>query len=123
MVATVGGLRVGTAHFSHVGSGERRLQAETVTAAFGHAGPALLVGDLNAPIEAPELQPFALWTDGFSVPPGDPGRVTTDGGWRIDHVLARGASVLPARVVREAGDLSDHFPVLADVSIGGPPPR
>lgn len=46
--------------------------------------------------------------------PGDPARVSTDDGWRIDQMLARGASVSGCRVVREAGDLSDHYPVVAD---------
>jgi endonuclease/exonuclease/phosphatase family metal-dependent hydrolase len=115
LLATVAGLRIGTAHFSHVGSGERRLQAEAAVAAFGDASPAVFAGDLNAPIEADELAPLTTWADAFVEPPGDPARVSTDDGWRIDHVLARGASVSPARVLREAGDLSDHFPVAAEV--------
>jgi len=48
--------------------------------------------------------------------PGDPERVSTDEGLRIDHVLARGASVDGCRVVRESGDLSDHYPVVAEVA-------
>ena len=109
------GVAVGTAHFSHVGSGERLLQAQATVQAFGAGSPALLLGDLNAPIEAPELKPFAGWTDGFDVPPRDVGRISTDDGWRIDHVLARGASVHGCRVVRESGDLSDHYPVVAEI--------
>ncbi len=107
---------VGTAHFSHVGSGERRLQAEATVAAFGDATPAILVGDLNAAIKAPELEPFASWADGFAEPPGDPARVSTDDGYRIDHVLTRGVSVRACRVERSAGDLSDHYPVVADIA-------
>jgi endonuclease/exonuclease/phosphatase family metal-dependent hydrolase len=114
LLGEIGGLRVGTSHFSHIGSGERLLQAETTDAAFGD-GPALLVGDLNAAIDAPELAPFARWADAFAEPPGDPARVTTDDGYRIDQVLVRDASASPARVIREAGDLSDHFPVLAEI--------
>jgi endonuclease/exonuclease/phosphatase family metal-dependent hydrolase len=111
-------LRIGTAHYSHVGSGERLLQAEATVTAFGDATAALLLGDLNAPIDATELAPFASWSDGFAEPPGDPSRVSTDDGWRIDHVLARGAvRVTSCRVLREAGDLSDHYPVLAEVSV------
>jgi endonuclease/exonuclease/phosphatase family metal-dependent hydrolase len=116
LLATVGGVRIGTTHFSHHGAGERLLQAEATIDAFGDAEPALLVADLNAPIEAPELGPFASWSDGFVEPPGDPGRVTTDDGFRIDQVLARGASASPVRVVREAGPLSDHYPLVTTVT-------
>ena len=117
LLADIDGLRVGTAHFSHVGSGERLLQAEAVVSGFGHGSPALLLGDLNAPIEASELSAFATWTDGFDEPPGDDARISTDEEMRIDHVLARGASISDCRVLRESGDLSDHYPVIAEVTI------
>jgi endonuclease/exonuclease/phosphatase family metal-dependent hydrolase len=61
---------------------------------------------------------LSAWTDGFGQPPGDPARASTDDGMRIDHVLARGASVHDCRVARESGDLSDHYPVVATVSLG-----
>ena len=115
LVAEVAGVAIGTAHFSHIGSGERLLQAEATVAAFGADAAAVLLGDLNASIESPELAPFAGWADGFAEPAGDRARITTDDGARIDHVLARGASVHGCRAVREAGDLSDHYPVLAEV--------
>ena len=118
LIAEIDGLTVGTAHFSHVGSGERLLQAEVALAAYGNAATALLLGDLNAPIEAPELAPLAAWTDAFAEPPGDPARISTDDGWRIDHVLARGAALSDCRVFRESGGLSDHYPVLCDVTLG-----
>ena len=117
LLADVAGVRVGTTHFSHVGGGERLLQSEAAAAAFDGRSPALLVGDLNATIDAPELAPFASWTDGFTDPPGSDARVTTDDGWRIDQVLARGASVESCRVLREAGDLSDHWPLVAEVTV------
>jgi endonuclease/exonuclease/phosphatase family metal-dependent hydrolase len=113
LLGRLGKLTVGTAHYSHVGSGERQLQAEATVRAFGDASPALLLGDLNAAIEAAELRPFEHWTDGFDVRPGDDGRISTDDGYRIDQVLVRGASVSACRVGRESGDLSDHFPVVA----------
>jgi endonuclease/exonuclease/phosphatase family metal-dependent hydrolase len=117
VLATIDGVRVGTAHFSNVGSGERLLQAEATLAAFDTERPSTLVGDLNAAIDAPELSPLGGWTDAFAEPAGDPARITTDDGWRIDHVLTRGASVTrPARVLRESGDLSDHYPVLAETT-------
>jgi endonuclease/exonuclease/phosphatase family metal-dependent hydrolase len=117
LLAEVRHLNVGTAHFSHVGSGERLLQAEATSAAFGDASPALFLGDLNAPIEAPELSPLSSWADGFAEPPGDPARASTDDGHRIDHVLTRGAAVHGCRVLRESGDLSDHYPVVAEIVI------
>ena len=115
LLTELGGLTVGTAHFSHIGSAERLLQAEATVAAFDEASPALLLGDLNAPIESAELAPLAGWTDAFGEPPDDAARTSTDAGLRIDQVLARGASVSGARVVREAGPLSDHFPVVAEL--------
>lgn len=116
LLAEIDGLTVGTAHFSHVGSGERLLQSQRTVEAFGDATPALLLGDLNAAIDAAELAPFASWTDGFVEPAGDPARLSTDDGWRIDQVLVRGASVTECRVLRESGDLSDHFPVMAEMT-------
>lgn len=81
-----------------------------------HAGPTLLLGDLNATPEAPELQPLLrrlrdTWQSksepGFTFPAGAPAK-------RIDYVLTsnhfrvRSASV----PVTEA---SDHRPVLAEL--------
>ena len=111
------GLTVGSVHFSHIGAGERRLQAEATEAAFGDRSPALLLGDLNAAIHAPELTPLAGWTDGFAAGSDDAARTSTDDGQRIDQVLVRGASVEACRVLREAGTLSDHFPVVAEVNL------
>jgi len=117
LLAEIDGLTVGSTHLSHIGSGERLLQATATAAAFGDASPSLLLCDLNAAIEAPELQPFAGWTDGFAEPPGDPARTSTDDGFRIDHVLVRGASVSGCRVLREMDRLSDHYPVMAGLEL------
>jgi endonuclease/exonuclease/phosphatase family metal-dependent hydrolase len=117
LLAEVAGVTVGSTHYSYIGSGERRLQAEATVAALSGAMPALLLGDLNASIESPELTVFSRWADGFAHPAGDPTRISTDSGMRIDHVLARGASVHGTRVARESGELSDHYPVLATVSV------
>lgn len=119
LLAELGGMTVGSAHFSNVGSGERRMQAEATAASFATDRPALLLGDLNAAIESPELAPFANWTDAFESPARDETRISTDEGFRIDQVLARGASVHGGRVLRESGDLSDHYPVVADVDATG----
>ncbi|MCV0404378.1 MAG: endonuclease/exonuclease/phosphatase family protein [Chloroflexi bacterium] len=118
LLADVDGLLAGSTHFSHIGSEERRLQAAAVDAAFDGSSPALLLGDLNASIESRELGPFAGWTDGFAEPPGDAARVSTDDGYRIDHVLVRGVTVRECRVVRESGELSDHYPLVAELEIG-----
>ena len=118
LMAEVAGLAIGTAHLSYIGAGERLLQAEATLAAFEGAPAAVLLGDLNAPIDSPELAPFAGWADGFSEPIGDPARSSTDDGARIDHVLGRGASVRRSWVAREAGDLSDHYPILAELELG-----
>jgi len=118
LLGTLDGLRIGTAHLSHVGSGERLLQAAACDAAFEAGFPGLLLGDLNAAIDAPELAPLAGWSDAFAEPPGDPARISTDDGWRIDQVLARGASVsTPARVVRASGALSDHYPIVSELDL------
>jgi endonuclease/exonuclease/phosphatase family metal-dependent hydrolase len=121
-------LTVGSTHLSHVGSGERRLQAEAIAGFVAGASDQLvLAGDLNAPIEAPEVAPLlgAAFVDAFDavgvppgVPPGDARRQTSDEGWGIDHILVRGVSVSDCRVAREAGDLSDHWPVVANVVVG-----
>ena len=119
LLAEIAGMTVASTHLSHVGSGERMLQAAATTAALAANRPALVLGDLNAPIEAPELAAFSAWGDGFAaagIPPGDERRVSTDDGFRIDHVLARGVSVEGCRVLRDAGDLSDHYPVVAEVA-------
>jgi endonuclease/exonuclease/phosphatase family metal-dependent hydrolase len=116
LAGRIGRLAVGTTHLSHVGSGERLLQAAAVAEAMGGASTALLLGDLNAAAGAAELAPMEGWTDGFAERPGDPARVSTDDGLAIDHVLGRGVSFGGTRIVREAGDLSDHFPVVADVT-------
>lgn len=121
VLADVAGMTVGSAHLSHIGSGERALQVDACLAAFGESSPALLLGDLNAAIESPELGELAGWVDGFAaadVPPGDTRRTSTDDGCRIDHILARGATVRGCRVAREAGELSDHYPVVAEIVAG-----
>jgi endonuclease/exonuclease/phosphatase family metal-dependent hydrolase len=115
LLAEVGGMLVGSAHLAHIGSDERLLQARACASAFDDASAAVLLGDLNAAAGSPELEAFAGWTDGFAEPPRDPARVSTDDGQAIDHVLARGASVRGCRVLPEAGPLSDHWPVVAEV--------
>jgi endonuclease/exonuclease/phosphatase family metal-dependent hydrolase len=119
--ADVAGIAFVSTHLSHRGSGERALQASATIEAVADAPAALVLADLNAPVEAPELATFAGWTDGFAVagvPPGDERRVSTDDGFRLDHILGRGLEVSGCRVVRESADLSDHYPVVAEIRLG-----
>lgn len=119
VLVELAGMTVGSVHLSHIGAAERALQVASTLAAIGEVGPALLLGDLNASIESPELAGLSGWVDGFAasgVAAGDERRISTDDGSTIDHVKARDASVRGCRVVREAGDLSDHYPVVAEVT-------
>ena len=117
VLATVDGLRVASAHLSHVGSGERLLQA----AALAASGVDLLLGDLNSPLDHPAMAPFTGWTDAFAaagIPVGDDRRRSTDDGWPIDQVLLRPGlawEVERCEVLRAAGEASDHYPVVADL--------
>ncbi len=117
LLVDVDGLRVGTTHLSHIGSNERRLQADVVGASFGDAEPAVLLGDLNARIDAPEMAPLHGWNDGFAEPAGDAARISTDDNMPIDQVLTRGCTVSRCAVVRESGTLSDHYPVVAELAV------
>ena len=106
-------------HLTHVGSGQRRLQAQRIGDAIAAlSGPVLLLGDLNAGIESPELEPVrtALGAafDPAGTRPGAPAR-TSCGQVAIDHVLVRDLPPRSCRVAREAGELSDHWPVVAAV--------
>lgn len=124
VLATVNGVRVATAHLSHVGSGERLLQAQALAATDAQ----IVLGDLNSSLDRPEMAPFAHWTDAFAaagVPLGDERRRSTDDGMPIDQVLVRDPAwqVRACRVVTETGDTSDHYPVLADLVAPRSPTR
>jgi endonuclease/exonuclease/phosphatase family metal-dependent hydrolase len=117
-----GPLSVVSTHLSHVGSGQRRLQAEAAAAFLERIpGPAVVAGDLNAAVEAPDLAALtAGLTDPFvaaGIPPGD-GRRASCGPWRIDHLLARGMRPLSVEVRRDTDAASDHDPVVARFEIG-----
>jgi len=116
---TVGGVAVATTHLTYIGREQRRRQAEAMLAVVSRQdGPAIVTGDLNAPIDTSEL---AVLRDGFDdafvavgIPEGDDRRRSC-GPWSIDHILVRGFEVISCRVAREAGDLSDHWPIVADL--------
>jgi len=117
----VAGVTVATAHLTYIGRDQRRRQADAVrraadTAARG--GALVLTGDVNAAPDAPELAGLrAALSDAFDtvgLGSGDPARATC-GPSPIDHVLVRGLVVDACRVAVEAGDASDHWPVVTDL--------
>jgi endonuclease/exonuclease/phosphatase family metal-dependent hydrolase len=109
------------AHLTYAGTEQRRAQAEELARIAADLGdPVVVVGDFNAPIEAPALDALASgFDDAFravGVEPGDPRRDSC-GPYRIDHVLSRGLRAVECRVVAEAGDASDHLPVVATFTL------
>lgn len=113
-------LSVGSAHLSHIGSGERRLQAELLWETFDGIGLGILGGDLNAPMSAAELEPLVeTFTDAFTatgVPVGDPRRASCET-HQIDQILVRGLEPTACRVVTEAAEASDHWAVVATLTL------
>jgi endonuclease/exonuclease/phosphatase family metal-dependent hydrolase len=108
-------------HLTYAGAGQRgRQAARLVDAAAGARSAVVVAGDLNAPIEAAELAAIrTAFVDTFTAtgtPPGDPRRASCDGD-RIDHILVRNLEPLSCRVATEAGDLSDHLPVIATLRL------
>lgn len=114
-------VRVFTTHLDYRADPRvRRLQvAETMTRLATVTGPVLLMGDLNAPPDAPELAPlFQRLTDawpaggagaGLTYPADKPVR-------RIDYVLVSSDfSVQETRVL--ATEASDHRPVVATLTV------
>ncbi|HEY7132110.1 MAG TPA: endonuclease/exonuclease/phosphatase family protein [Candidatus Limnocylindrales bacterium] len=113
-----GSVGILTTHLTYIGRDQRARQAETIAETTGMPPPLVVTGDFNAPIEAAELATLrASLTDAFDavgVAQGDDRRRSC-GPWSIDHVLVRGLDVEGCRVAREAGDLSDHWPVVVDL--------
>jgi endonuclease/exonuclease/phosphatase family metal-dependent hydrolase len=110
-----------TAHLTYIGREQRRRQVAALhDLAAGLPGPVVVTGDLNATIEADEVAPLTMGlSDAFAaagVWPGD-ARRNSSGPVAIDHVLVRGVEVVDCRVATEAGDLSDHWPVVADLRL------
>lgn len=111
-------------HLSHIGGGQRRRQADKLAELATAADrPLVLAGDLNATIEADDLAPLSgLLEDAFAmvgIPAGDERRRSCGDDWHsaIDHVLLRGATTLKCQVARDAGDASDHWPVVARIAL------
>jgi endonuclease/exonuclease/phosphatase family metal-dependent hydrolase len=122
-VGAADGVAIATTHLTYVGREQRSDQAmaaRRVADSIAGGRPLILTGDLNAAIDAPELsEAVAGLTDALGaggLPPGDERRRSC-GPLAIDHILARGLEVMASRVVTEAGDLSDHWPVVADLAV------
>jgi endonuclease/exonuclease/phosphatase family metal-dependent hydrolase len=119
--ASAAGLAVSvtTAHLTYIGRRQRELQAVALARIAGDLGEPLVVGaDLNAPLDAAELAPLTGTLDDafgeIGVGPNDPRRRSC-GSSAIDHILTRGLAAIDCRVALEAGDASDHWPVVADL--------
>lgn len=110
IVATVDGVRVVATHLS-LDVDVRRAQVARVAELAAGAGPAIVLGDLNA--SRRELG--ALVDAGFD--PG-PRRVTFRGVRRrqLDYVVA-GPGVRHVRVWTVPSDASDHLPLVAELAL------
>jgi endonuclease/exonuclease/phosphatase family metal-dependent hydrolase len=73
----------------------------------------ILLGDFNAPPEAPELAP--LW-EKLTIAPAGPTFPADAPAKRIDHVAVSGGLRVRATSVPET-PASDHRPVLAELSV------
>ena len=119
-----GGVTLVNAHLTYAGTEQRRAQADALARIAADGGGRVIVaGDFNAAIEAPELRSLATgFDDAFTaagMEPGDPRRASC-GPLPIDHLLCRGVQALDCRVVVEAGDASDHLPVVATFALPSP---
>ena len=83
------------------------------------AGEQVLLGDMNATPEAPELSPlFDHFTDAWSAVSGEPGYTysSLSPSKRIDYIFAsESIEVRNAEVINTLG--SDHLPVVADLTL------
>ena len=122
-------IAVVTTHLTYIGRAQRTAQAAAVAKIAGGSplrstGPVIVAGDFNAQLDAAEVAPLAdAFDDAFAtagVARDDPRR-RTSGSASIDHLLTRGLTVVACRVAGEAGDASDHLPVVADIGIGSAP--
>ncbi|GAB3577803.1 endonuclease/exonuclease/phosphatase family protein [Amycolatopsis endophytica] len=106
-------------HLAASSQTDRLEQARQITALIGRTRPAVLVGDLNALPDAPEIATLnGVFTDAWTVsgkgggptyPAGAPDR-------RIDYVYtSRSVSPLVTRVLPT--DASDHLPLLSRVLV------
>lgn len=115
LAAPSGPVRVATTHLAHDSGTARLAQARFVVDRLaGSAEPVLLLGDLNAPPQAPEIALLTAWSAdaGADGEPTFPAAAPVE---RIDYVLAEGRIL--SHEVRPTAS-SDHRPVLAAVLVG-----
>ena len=117
-----GSLTVVTAHLAYAGAEQRRTQADELARLGADLGaPLVVTGDFNGAVDAPELRSLASdFDDAFNavgIGAGDARRASC-GPLQIDHVFSRGLRAVACRVVTEAGDTSDHLPVIATFEAG-----
>ncbi len=117
-------LRFYTTHLQHNDAAERLAQAQAIKELIGTPDESvILLGDLNATPDAPEIQALVdglvdAWEeagvgDGNTHPSEDPTH-------RIDYVLQSGDVVArTVAVLTSAAGASDHLPVVADVVLPG----
>jgi endonuclease/exonuclease/phosphatase family metal-dependent hydrolase len=123
--ATGAHLQVACTHLDAASPANRTASAEQLVGWLDPALPRVVVGDLNARPDAPELAPF-LAAGLRQALPADAGGTNHDftgrtDGQRIDHILvSEEVEVVAARIdhSRPAGRLpSDHWPVVADLRL------
>jgi endonuclease/exonuclease/phosphatase family metal-dependent hydrolase len=99
----------------------RRTQVAEMLAHIGAVGtPTLLLGDMNAPPDADEIQPlFARMHDGWLTAAGPgftyPADTPTE---RIDYVLVSPTFKVDTTFVPDVPAASDHRPVVVELSLG-----
>jgi endonuclease/exonuclease/phosphatase family metal-dependent hydrolase len=95
---------------------DRAAAAETLAQALAKVPGALIVGgDFNAELDGPELAPVRAL--GFACRPArQPTYPTGAAESELDLVLVRGGTLV-AYAVDLAAEMSDHYPVLADVQL------
>ncbi|MGQ1838146.1 endonuclease/exonuclease/phosphatase family protein [Kocuria turfanensis] len=126
-VVNVKGHHIGfySTHLDHQRAEQRELQAQEIVEITGQSRrPAVVVGDLNAEADAPELQAlFSVFTDTFAALDQDDaytfapdGAPVQDASLRIDYVLvSEGVRPRAAHVVPTSA--SDHLPIVVDLTI------
>lgn len=116
-------VRVYNTHLQHDSAVERSAQVETIMQRVGEfEEPTVLLGDLNARPEAPELAPlFTRFDDAWIEGGSGPGYTISSAApyARIDYALVSpDIAVTQARVPRTLAS-SDHLPVVAELLVPG----
>ncbi|GLZ78210.1 metal-dependent hydrolase [Actinorhabdospora filicis] len=107
-------------HLQHTSAAERQAQADAIVALLGQRRT-VLVGDLNATPEQPEIVTLTgVYADAWAAVGDGPGYTydALNPHARIDFVLATpDVRAVGARVVTEAAAASDHLPVVVEYRV------